>query len=75
MRNKTSNVNPRRHVRTEGQIANLIAREVQAALVRLEARSSDYIQEVREHMQLQDQRMAILELQSTLDAGECQFYD
>ena len=65
----SSDVNPRRHVRTESQIADLIAREVQSALARSEVRSSDYIQEVREHMQLQDQRMATLEFQSTLNAG------
>ena len=32
-------------------------------------------QEVHEQMHLQDQRVATLELPSTLNAGECQFYD
>ena len=62
-------------MRTESQIAALIAREVRSALARSEGRSSDYIQEVREHMQLQDQRMATLEFQSTINTGECQYYD
>ena len=51
----SSDVNPRRHARTESQIADLIASEVQSALARSEGTSSDYIQEVHEDMQLQDQ--------------------
>ena len=62
-------------MRTESQIAALIAREVRSALEWSEGRSSDYIQEVREQMQLQDQRMATLEFQSTSNAGESQYYD
>ena len=71
----SSDVNPRRFVRTESQITDLITREFRSALARSEGRNGDYIQEVREHMHLQDQRMATLEYQSSLNAGECQFYD
>ena len=53
----------------------MVARVVQSALERSEGRSSGSIHEVRELMQLQDQRVASLEFQSILNAGECQGYD
>ena len=69
----SSEVNPGRFVRTETQNQDLISREIRSALARSEGRIGDYIQKVREHMHLQDQKMATLEYQSTLNAGECQF--
>ena len=71
----SSEVNPRRFGRrSESQIDDLISRRIQAAFARSDRRNDAYIQEVRGQMLLQDQRMASLEIQSNLNAGECQFF-
>ena len=71
----SSEVNPRRFGRlSESQIDDLISRWIQSAFARSDRRNDAYIQEVCGQMLLQDQRMASLEIQSTLNAGECQFF-